>query len=94
MLLILATIILAIFYIFMDPILYAFGATNNSFVYAKDYFSFYLFGAFFAILTLGLNQYLTAQGQASKAMLTTIIGCTLNVILDPIFMFTLNLARC
>lgn len=91
MLLILATIILAIFYIFMDPILYAFGATNNSFVYAKDYFSFYLFGAFFAILTLGLNQYLTAQGQASKAMLTTIIGCTLNVILDPIFMFTLNL---
>lgn len=91
MLLILASIILVFFYIFMDQILYTFGATNDSFIYAKDYFSFYLFGAFFAILTLGLNQYLTAQGQASRAMLTTIIGCSLNVVLDPIFMFTLNL---
>lgn len=42
-------------------------------------------------MTLGLNQYLIAQGDSIKAMFTTILGCVLNIILDPIFMYVFKL---
>jgi len=91
MLIILSTLVMVIFYAFMDNILLAFGATPDSFEYAKEYFLIYLAGCFFSIITLGLNQYLTAQGQSKKAMLTTLIGCTLNVGLDPLFMYAFKM---
>jgi len=90
MLVILSVVIMACLYPFLDQILFLFGASTESFPYAKDYISIYLTGTFFSILTLGLNQFLTAQGQSVGAMLTTIIGCVLNVILDPIFIYVFN----
>lgn len=91
MLLIVSSIIIIIFYSAMEPLLFLFGASNESIVYAKGYLTIYLIGTFFSIITLGLNQYLIAQGDSLKAMITTIIGCVINIGLDPLFMYALNM---
>ena len=80
-----------VFYMFSEPILFLFGASEASISYALDYLHVYLIGTFFSLLTLGLVQYLTAQGESFKAMLTTIIGCIINVGLDPLFMYVFSL---
>lgn len=91
MLLGISTLIIIFFYSFGKPLLYFFGASNASISYAKNYLYIYLIGTYFSILTLGLNQYLIAQGDSIKAMFTTILGCILNIILDPIFMYGFKL---
>lgn len=91
MLLGISTLIIIFFYSFGEPLLYFFGASNASISYAKNYLYIYLIGTYFSILTLGLNQYLIAQGDSIKAMITTILGCILNIILDPIFMYVFKL---
>lgn len=91
MLIIVSTILLIIFYSAATPILTFFGASEASLPYAKTYFYIYLSGTYFSVLTLGLNQYLIAQGDSIKAMITTIIGCILNCILDPLFMYVFNM---
>lgn len=91
MLLGISTLIIIFFYSFGEPLLYFFGASNASIRYAKNYLYIYLIGTYFSILTLGLNQYLIAQGDSIKAMFTTILGCVLNIILDPIFMYVFKL---
>lgn len=88
---VISLILIVIFYSFGTQLLYLFGASDNSISYARDYLYIYLIGTFFAVLTSSLNQYLIAQGESIKAMTTTIIGCLLNVGLDPLFMYTLNL---
>jgi putative MATE family efflux protein len=91
MLLIVSVLVLLTFYPTLRPMLYAFGASDSSYPYAYAYLSIYLIGTFFSILTLGLNEFITAQGDSLSAMLTTLIGCLLNVGLDPLFMYALNL---
>ena len=91
MLIIISSIIMLIFYLFSEPILFLFGASEASIEYALSYLRIYLIGTFFSLLTLGLNQYLTAQGESSKAMMTIIIGCVLNIGLDPLFMYFFHL---
>lgn len=91
MLLIVSTILVVVFYSSAIPILKFFGASDKSLPYAKTYFYIYLSGTYFSVLTLGLNQYLIAQGDSIKAMITTIIGCVLNVGLDPLLMYTFNM---
>ena len=71
--------------IFREPMLMFFGASEQTFPYAFDYLTFYVVGTAFAILTAGLNQFITCQGFANEAMLTTIIGAVMNIVLDPIF---------
>ena len=87
----LGIIIPLIIFIFHDPLLHLFGATDNTFIYAKDYLLYYLIGAPCALMTLGLNQFLISQGYSTKAMITMLIGAITNIILDPIFIFTLGL---
>ncbi len=91
MLIILSVILMAFFYALGKPILYLFGASNESFPYAYEYFLIYLGGTFFSILTYGLNQFVIAQGKSILTMFVTLIGAVLNVILDPIFIYKLNL---
>lgn len=91
MMIVISTILMIIFYIFARPILTFFGASKQSLPYALNYFYIYLSGTYFSLLTLGLNQYLIAQGNSVKAMITTIIGCILNIGLDPLFMYVFNL---
>ena len=70
---------------FREPMLMFFGASEQTFPYANSYLTYYVMGTVFAILTAGLNQFITCQGFANEAMLTTIIGAVMNIILDPIF---------
>ena len=76
---------------FREPMLMFFGASEQTFPYAYDYLTFYVAGTVFATLTAGLNQFITCQGFANEAMLTTIIGAVMNIVLDPIFIFVLGM---
>ncbi len=82
------TILLAIF---SQDLLWAFGASENTIGYATRYMRIYALGTIFVQLTLGMNAYVTAQGNAKMAMLTVVIGAVCNIILDPIFIFGLKM---
>ena len=85
---VLMTIILLLF---GEELLWAFGASENTISYALEYINIYSMGTIFVQLTLGMNAYITAQGNAKIAMFTVVIGAICNIILDPIFIFTLNM---
>ena len=73
------------------PILYLFGASDESYVYADQYLQIYLAGTVFSMITTGMNGFINAQGFPGTGMLTTVIGAVLNLILDPIFIFVLHM---
>ena len=90
--LILTAIVLTIvFQVFKEPILYLFGASENTIGYGIDYLNVYLFGTIFVQLTLGMNAFIGAQGFAMISMMTVVIGAVTNIILDPIFIFALGM---
>ena len=91
LLLISAAILTFVSLIFRRPILFAFGASEASYVYANDYLKIYLLGTIFSILSTGLNGYINAQGFPRICMITTIAGAVVNIILDPIFIFGLGM---
>ena len=76
--------------IFMRPMLYALGASDATYTYAKSYFTIYILGTVFFMTGSGLNYYISAQGFPRIGMITTAIGAILNIILDPVLMFVLN----
>ena len=84
-------ILTAIGYLFAKPILFAFGAGEESFVYAKEYLNIYLIGTVFSMLSTGLNGYINAQGFPKIGMLSVTIGAICNIILDPSFIFGLHM---
>ncbi|WP_148410743.1 MATE family efflux transporter [Murimonas intestini] len=89
--LILCSIVLVVlFAVFRDPILSAFGATENNLSYAKDYFNVIVIGIPFYIFTNGMNSVIRADGSPKFAMMSTLIGCIMNMILDPIAIFVLH----
>lgn len=92
MLLATASVILFVFcYSFRRPILFAFGAGEESYFYADEYLRVYLFGTAFSMLVTGLNGYINAQGFPKVGMMTTILGAVINIILDPVFIFILDM---
>lgn len=78
-------------YIFRKPILYLFGASDVSYVYADAYLKIYLLGTPFSMLTTGLNGFINAQGFPKVGMMTTILGAVMNLLLDPLFIFVLDM---
>lgn len=78
-------------YLFRRPILYLFGASDASYRYADEYLQIYLLGTVFSMLTTGLNGFINAQGFPGIGMLTTVIGAVLNLLLDPLFIFTFQM---
>ncbi len=72
---------------FKEPLLAMFGATANT----MAYLTIYLYGTLFVQITVGMNYFITTQGFAKTAMATTMLGAFLNIILDPIFMFRMNM---
>ena len=68
-------------------ILFLFGASEQSYLYADQYLSIYLLGTAFSMLTTGLNSFINAQGFPRIGMLTTVLGAAINVVLDPVFIF-------
>ena len=68
-----------------------FGASDNTIQYATDYMSIYAIGTIFVQLTLGMNAFITAQGFTKTSMISVIVGAVSNIILDPIFIYRLNM---
>lgn len=78
-------------YLFSRPILFAFGASEDSYVYAAQYLKIYLAGTLFSMVSTGMNGYINAQGFPKIGMLSVIIGALTNIILDPIFIFGMDM---
>lgn len=72
-------------------LLLAFGASENTIEYGVSYMNIYAIGTLFVQLTLGMNAFITAQGFARTGMLSVAIGAVMNIILDPIFIFGLDM---
>jgi len=91
LLLIFSVLIMAVGLIFKEDLLWLFGASENTIVYANDYLSIYLLGTVFVLLGLGMNSFINSQGFAKIGMMTVLIGAVANIILDPILIFGFNL---
>ena len=91
LLLISAAVLTAVGYLFSKPILFAFGASEDSYVYAAQYLTIYIAGTVCSMISTGMNGYINAQGFPKIGMLSVIIGAVCNIILDPIFIFALDM---
>lgn len=76
---------------FQRPILMALGASEATLPYAQSYLSIYLLGTPFLMISAGMNGFLNLQGYARLGMMTVCLGAIINIILDPIFIFGLNI---
>ncbi len=90
-LLLIAAVLTVLFLIFAEPILRAFGASDNTIGYAMDYLRIYVCGTIFVQISLSMNMFITTQGFAMTSMLTVIIGAVLNIALDPLFIFVFHM---
>ena len=91
LLVVLSVLLSVVFTIFGEPILMAFGASENTLPYAMSYLRIYLLGTLFVQFTLGMTPFITNQGFAKTSMATTCIGAISNIILDPVFIFGFNM---
>lgn len=91
LLLVFAVILTVVFYIAAPTLLTMFGASEVTLPYAVDYARIYILGSIFVLVVMGMNPFITTQGFAKISMMTTIIGAIINIILDPIFIFGLNM---
>ncbi|MCD8149603.1 MAG: MATE family efflux transporter [Clostridiales bacterium] len=90
LLLIFTAALMAVFYAFHRPFLFAFGASEGTISYASSYLKIYLAGTLFVELALGLNTFIIVQGQSRIAMYSILIGAVVNIALDPVFIFALG----
>ena len=88
---IISILLTAILLIWNRDFLMAFGASENTIEYGVSYMNIYAIGTIFVQMTLGMNAFITAQGFAKTGMLSVLIGAVANIILDPIFIFGLNM---
>lgn len=86
-----SVILTAVLCIFGRPLLLAFGASENTITYATEYMSIYALGTVFVQLTLGKNSFISAQGFTRISMCSVIIGAIANIVLDPLFIYTLDM---
>lgn len=91
MLLVISVLLTACYEIFAEPLLWLFGASEDTIRYALEYIRVYAIGNVFSLSVLGLNSFLTTQGFSNFAMITTVIGALVNIILDPIFIYGLHM---
>ena len=86
-----AIVLTVLILIFAEPLLMMFGASENTIGYALDYMRIYALGTLFVQFTLGLNAFITSQGFSRESMLTVTIGAVINIVLDPILIFTFDM---
>ncbi len=86
-----AAVLMVLCYVFKKPVLYLFGASDAIFPYADSYLSIYLIGTPMVMISLGMNTFINAQGFGRLGMMTVAIGCVLNIALDPLFIFVLDM---
>ncbi len=88
---ILSAIVMAVGLIWLDPILMAFGASENTLEYAHEYMEIILYGNILTHLYFGLNAMLRSAGHPRFSMTATIVAVSMNIVLDPIFIFGLDM---
>ena len=91
MLLFFSAALTILFLLLKAPLLQWFGASKTTFPYANTYMTIYTLGTFFALLSMGMNYFITAQGYPGLGMATTLIGAVVNIVLDPVFIFLLHM---
>lgn len=84
-------ILSVIAYLFLPKLVYMFGCTKNVYQYAVDYGKIIIIGAPFMIIYSALSQLIRADGSPKYSMVLLVVGAILNIILDPIFIFTFNM---
>lgn len=91
LLLLFAVVTSSLAYLFMEPVLLLTGASEHTLGYAEDYLSVYLLGTLFVELSVGLNAFINTQGRPGIAMTSVLIGAAMNIVLDPVFIFGLDM---
>jgi putative MATE family efflux protein len=91
LLLVISAVLTGVLLLANRSLLLAFGASANTIGYSLSYLNIYTLGTVFVQLTLGMNAFITAQGFARTSMLSVLIGAVSNIILDPLFIFTLHM---
>ena len=91
MLLVFAAVLTVSFLLLKDRLLMWFGASDITFEYANTYMTIYTVGTFFALMSLGLNYFITCQGFAKIGMATVLMGAVTNIVLDPVFIFAFDM---
>lgn len=91
MLCVLSVVLTAVIMAVKEPMLYLFGASGQTYVYADSYFTTYLLGTIFALLSTGMNQFIICQGFAKTGMISVMVGAVCNIVLDPVFIFGFNM---
>lgn len=90
-LMLLAAVLTAVFYFTCPTLIRFFGGSDATLPYAVEYANIYIFGSVFVLTVMGMNTFITTQGFAKVSMLTTVIGAVINIVLDPIFIFVLDM---
>ena len=90
MLVVASVLLMALVLPLREPMLHLFGASEATYPCAEAYFTVYMCGTLFALLSTGLNQFIIAQGFARTGMLLVMLGAALNIALDPVFIFLLG----
>lgn len=80
-----------LFQLTKEPLLHLFGASPNTIDYAVSYLGIYLWGSIFVQIALGMNNFITIQGFSAISMATVLVGAAVNIALDPVFIFGLNM---
>lgn len=91
MLILTGILLMTVCLIFKRPLLFLFGASNVTFPYANSYITIYLLGTIFVMISLGMNNFINAQGFGRIGMLTVTMGAVTNIILDPLFIFVFHM---
>lgn len=91
MLVLFSAVLTILFLVSKKYLLNWFGASPVTFPYADAYLTIYTAGTFFALMAIGLNYFITCQGFPAVGMITVLIGAVTNIILDPIFIFLLDM---
>lgn len=87
LLLVTGVVLLILGELFYRPVLYLFGASDATFVYAREYIRLYLLGTVFVMVSVGMNPFINSQGFGNMGMVSVLIGAALNILLDPLFIF-------
>ena len=87
----LSVILTAVFYFTAPALLRFFGASDATLPYGVTYSRIYILGTVFVLVVMGMNTFISTQGFAKFSMLTTVIGAVINIVLDPIFIFALDM---
>lgn len=85
-----ALAIMVVGLLFLDPILYFFGATVETISYAREFMTIILYGTPVSYVFLGLNNLMRATGYPRKAMISALLSVAVNVVAAPLFIFVFD----